>query len=159
GGEDGAPAYSLGHDSIGPSVLRWSTEAAARAEAEKKLAAERQRFKTALGAFAAFVGVVIAAALGLYAVAVHDEQQRATTLKTYAEHEPSSDFRLKLLLLAAALRIRETFPGSLFVSPEEYVEELRRVLLRSPVFGGDFEAAAWDDGGQRVIRVENNKLI
>jgi hypothetical protein len=41
GGEGGTSAYSLGHDSLGPSVLRRSAQAAVRAEAEAQLAKER----------------------------------------------------------------------------------------------------------------------
>ena len=41
GGEGGTLAYSLGHDSLGPSVLRRSAQAAVRAEAEAQLAKER----------------------------------------------------------------------------------------------------------------------
>ena len=80
-------------------------------------------------------------------------------LTNYAERDPTNDFRLRLLLLAAALNSGETWLGSKVIDAEPTKKAVREALLRSPVHAGTFEAAAWDAKGRRVIRLENNKLI
>ena len=178
GGEGGKPAYSLGHDSLGPSVLRRSQQAIARIETEEKLAEERKVTEALLAkqrqdqllreerfrwmfklAKAAFAALMIIAVVVQYAAVILAEQQRATTLRIFAERDATSDFRLKILLLVAATQIRKSWPGSLFVSSKDTTEVLRDVLLRSPIFGGNFDAAAWDANGKSVVRLNDNKVI
>jgi hypothetical protein len=152
GGQDGTQAYSLGHDSIGPSVLRRGTEAAARIETEK-------RYKLRFSLAAAGVVLLLLVSLGQYSASVFVDQQKAASLIQSATLDASSEVRLKLLQLSAALRIREKFPGSLFFSAKEARTALQDTLLRSPVFGGTFDAAAWDAEATRIVRLEGSKLI
>jgi hypothetical protein len=182
GGEGGTSAYSLGHDSLGPSVLRRANQASVRVEEEKKqaeaLAAERAanervlrkqreeqriqevRSRLVLGAVSAFSFLlfVIAVAASL-ASQVLPLQQKVEALTTYAAKDESADFRLKLLLAASALRLSDTRLGRWFVDSNAPREAVRDVLLRSPVFAGTFEAAAWDADGKRVVRLQDNKVV
>jgi hypothetical protein len=188
GGEGGTSAYSLGHDSLGPSVLRRSGQAAVRAEAaaqqaaalakaeeeraaalaaaetelaEERRKADRRLYKARLRfAGFAFAMLAVVATAGLYmTIVVTPLRERLRILTNYAETEQSGDFRLRLILLAAALRRGETWPGSWFVDLEPAKNALRNTLLRSPIFGGVFAAAAWDSKGRRVVRLENDKLV
>jgi hypothetical protein len=86
-------------------------------------------------------------------------QDKVNVLTNYAERDPTGDFRLRLILLAAALNSSETWLGSKVINAEPSKKALREALLRSPVHGGSFEAGAWDAKGRRVIRLENNKLV
>jgi hypothetical protein len=181
GGEGGASAYSLGHDSLGPTVLRRSAQAAMRAAAEAQLAQEREkadqlvkeeRYRSKLivaqeryrakliMAGIAFVMVVLTAIGGILAATViRPLQEKVKVLTNYAERDPTNDFRLRLLLLAAALNSSETKLGWTVIDAEPSKKALREALLRSPVHAGTFEAGAWDAKGRRVIRLENNKLV
>ena len=183
GGEAGTSAYSLGHDSLGPSVLRRGAQAAVRAEEVKKqadaLVAERaaadqvlakQREEQAIRnernrmslAAAAIVSLLLLgfALAALLASLVQPLRQKSDALAAYAAQDAqSADFRLKLLLAASALHIRETPLGRWFVSPDAPRKALRDILLRSPVFGGTFDAAAWDTGGKRVVSLQGNNVV
>jgi hypothetical protein len=189
GGEGGTSAYSLGHDSLGPSVLRRADQASVRAEEEKKRAEEEKKQQDALAAeraanervlaqqrkeqhirnarnrlflvVASAVSVIflVVALGGLLASRVLPLRQKVDTLTTYAAKDHSTDFRLKLLLGAAALRLSDTPVGQWFVDSDAPRDAIRDILLRSPVFAGTFEAAAWDADGKRVVRLQNNKLI
>lgn len=181
GGEGGASAYSLGHDSLGPTVLRRSEKAALRAAAEAQLAQEREkadqlvkeeRYRSKLilaqeryrakliMAGIAFAMLTLTATGGVVAATmIRPLQEKVKVLTNYAERDPTNDFRLRLLLLAAALNSGETWLGSKVIDAEPSKKAVREALLRSPVYGGTFEAAAWDATGRRVIRLENNKLI
>jgi hypothetical protein len=181
GGEGGAPAYSLGHDSLGPTVLRRSEKAAVRAAAEAQLAQEREKADQLLAeeryrsklivaqeryraklimAGIAFGMVALTATGGFFAATViRPLQEKVKVLTNYAERDPTNDFRLRLLLLATALNSGETWLGSKVIDAQPTKKAVREALLRSPVHAGTFEAAAWDAKGRRVIRLENNKLI
>lgn len=177
GGEGGSSAYSLGHDSLGPSVLRRSDQAGVRAEAEKQRAAaeaqfEKQqefakrqledvRYKSRLRtAFAAFILLaMVGAGVFFFATVVAPLQERVSIITNYAEHAETGDFRLRLILLASALQSSDTRLGSLFVDAAKPRRVLENVLVRAPIYGGTFAAAAWDAKGRRVLRLENNNLI
>jgi hypothetical protein len=156
GGEGGKPAYSLGHDSLGPSVLRRAGQAAVRAEEEKKQARYRMSLYAAVAVSCLFLVLALAAFVQSRVLPL---RQQVNTLTTYAAKDQSADFRLKLLLGVAALRRADTPLGHWFVDSNESRDALRGVLLRSPVFGGTFEAAAWDADGERVLRLEENKVV
>jgi hypothetical protein len=159
GGEGGSSAYSLGHDSLGPSVLRRSAQAAVRAEErerfDKRVRGARRKLLTAAGV----VLGVLAAGLTFHSLKIRPLQEKVDALTNYAAREGTSDFRLRLLLLAAALRSVDTWPSSWFVNIEPSKRAIRDVLLRSPVFGGTFEAAAWSSDGLHVVRFADGKLI
>jgi hypothetical protein len=181
GGEGGVSAYSLGHDSLGPTVLRRSAQAAVRAAADAQLAQEREkadqlvkeeRYRTKLivaqeryrakliMAGIAFLMVVLTATGGIVAATViRPLQEKVTVLTNYAKRDPTNDFRLRLLLLAAALNSSETWLGSKVIDAEPSKTALREALLRSPVHAGTFEAGGWDAKGRRVIRLEDDKLV
>lgn len=159
GGEGGKTAYSLGHDSLGPSVLRRSAQATVRIEERKGFDKRVRQARLRLSAAAAIVLGFLAAGSTYYALKIRPVQDKVDALTNYAAREGSSDFRLRLLLLAAALRGADSWPGSQFVSIERPKEVIRDVLLRSPVFGGTFEAAAWSSDGNRVVRFADGKLI
>ena len=82
-------------------------------------------------------------------------RERATVFAGYATADGTSDFRLKLLLLASVLRHRSSWLASLFVDFKEVEEATRDVLLRSPVFVDTPVAASWDYGGQRLVTLKN----
>jgi hypothetical protein len=151
-GEGGTSAYSLGHDSLGPSLLRRINQATARAEAKRY----RKRLTRAV---AGLVVMALVATAGLAASKILPLQGTVTTLTNYSISEPSPDFRLRLLLLSAALRSSDSWLGSWFINREHIKEETRKVLLRSPVYGGAFIAVAWDKNGQRVVHLEDDKLV
>jgi hypothetical protein len=181
GGEGGTSAYSLGHDSLGPSVLRRSAQAAVRLEEEKKqaeaLVAERaaaeivlakqreeQRIRNERNRLYLTVATIVSSIFLILAIggllASHVLlRQQANVLATYAAKDQSADFRLKLLLAVAALRISETSLGHWFVDSDAPRTAIRDVLLRSPVFGGAFDAVAWDADGKRVVRLQYNKVV
>jgi hypothetical protein len=150
-GEGRTSAYSLGHDSLGPSLLRRINQATVRAEAK--------RYRTRLTR--AIVGLVVmglVATAGLLASRILPLRGTVTTLTNYAVHNDTPNFRLRLLLLAAALRISDGWLGSWFIDSEPSKEAVRNLLLRSPVYGGTFAAAAWDKKGQRVVSLQHTKL-
>lgn len=198
-GEDGKPAYSLGHDSLGPSILKRSNEAAVRVEQEKKRAddrarverewaeerakaekerlaaraaaeremaeerrrADRRLYKTRLrlGSIA-FAMLALAAVVAFYmGTVVAPLREKVRILTNYAERDRSSDLRVRLLLLVAALRSGDRWPGSWFLDVEPSRKVLRDVLARSPVFGGAYGAAAWDSTGQYILYVTNQKTL
>jgi hypothetical protein len=205
-GESGASAYSLGHDSLGPTLLRRSTQASARAEAEAQLAREReiraladaraeaqlaheretravaeaqaevrltherevadirvrhQQSKSRLTLAVVAFSILALVASGAFFTTneISPLRERVKIITNYAEHEQTSDFRLRLILLAAALRSVEAWPGSWFVDPEPSKEALRTVLARSPIFGGTYAAAAWNANGQNIVRLETDRLV
>jgi hypothetical protein len=170
GGEAGTTAYSLGHDSLGPSVLRRSAQAAARREEEKKQAEtllaeraaaemsirkKRNRMYLTVAAVASSISVAASFLVG-YEV---PSRYKASALATYAENDQSADFRLKLLLAVAALRTSNALLGHWFVGSDGPRNVLKGVLLRSPVFAGTFEAAAWSADGKRVVWLQDNTIV
>lgn len=88
-------------------------------------------------------------------------QQKVRLFSEYAANNQTSDFRLKLLLLASALRSSETWIGSAVLDPSDLKQKAREVLLRSPVFGGTFASAAWNSDGTRIVTMKekNGDLI
>jgi hypothetical protein len=95
------------------------------------------------------------------AFGVRPLQQKVRLFSEYAANNQTSDFRLKLLLLASALRSSETWVGLAVLDPSDLKQKAREVLLRSPVFGGTFASAAWNSDGTRVITMKekNDDLI
>jgi hypothetical protein len=91
------------------------------------------------------------------AFGVRPLQQKVRLFSEYAANNQTSDFRLKLLLLASALRSSETWIGSVVLDPSDLKQKAREVLLRSPVFGGTFASAAWNSDGTRVITIKEKK--
>lgn len=182
GGEGGSPAYSLGHDSLGPSVLRRSAEAAVRVEAENRQLAQRaaadvqlaherekadrlvkeERYKNRMilsTAVATLLGIMVAG-FAYHSIWIRPIQDKIDSLISYAARDVSNDFRLRLLLLVAALRIPdENSFASWFVNVEGAKEAIREELVRSPIFGGTFDAAAWSSDGHRIVRFVDDKLI
>jgi hypothetical protein len=177
-GEDGTSAYSLGHDSLGPSVLSRSAQATVRAEAEAQRAAERAaaeklldreraeqrvkdeqyKLKLTFAGMASLLLLLVAVG-GVFASNVLPLMQKANFLTLYAERDQTAEFRLRLLLATAALRINDTWLGYWFINSGPSKNAIRDVLIRSPIFGGAFDAAAWDGDGRRVVQMEKNKLI
>lgn len=108
------------------------------------------------------VGFVIFPLFGAVLVfSVRPLQQKVRLFSEYAANNQTNDFRLKLLLLASALRSSETWIGSAVLDPSDLKQKAREVLLRSPVFGGTFASAAWNSDGARVVTMKekNDDLI
>ncbi|QOZ23121.1 hypothetical protein XH93_05200 [Bradyrhizobium sp. CCBAU 51753] len=206
GGEHGSVAFSLGHDSLGPSLLRRSTEARVRSEAEAQIIQERQertladaksqallakereervvaetqaqlrlnkererasqaireeRHKRhiALAVCSIFALVLLASCLLFVSTVISPLRERTKIITSYARLEQTSDFRLRLILLASAIRNGSEWPNSWFVDVEPTKEALRKVLLRSPAFGGTFEAASWNSDGTKFVSLRRGKLV
>jgi Novel STAND NTPase 1 len=82
-------------------------------------------------------------------------QQKVRLFSEYAANNQTSDFRLKLLLLASVLRDSGTWLGTMaLLDASDLQQKTREVLLRSPVFGGTFASAAWDEDGTRVVAIK-----
>jgi hypothetical protein len=177
GGETGAPAYSLGHDSLGPALLRIraaagvrAAEARVRAEGETKVARERElalrrikdersRSRLILAwSMVAIVGLVAAATLTTISW-VLPLREKVKLLTEYGSREPTADFRLRLLLLTAALRQSDTASGRWIVDPEAAKAALRQALLRAPIYGGQFAAAAQDRDDHRIVLLDKDQLF
>jgi hypothetical protein len=93
-------------------------------------------------------GIIVLAPLGSswwYSKFVLPVIVRTTAALNYAKTSDTNDFRLRLLLLAAALRESDT---------EALAQATREALLRAPVFAGDFAAGAWDAAGERVVTLD-----
>jgi energy-coupling factor transporter ATP-binding protein EcfA2 len=87
-------------------------------------------------------------------------QERISILTNAAFVDKTSDFRFRLLLLAAALRRgADSWGLRWFVDLDPTKKAIREVLLRSPVYGETFEAAAWNPKGRRIIGSKDDKLI
>jgi hypothetical protein len=114
----------------------------------------------ALAAFLLLLFVVLPAYGGTLAF-IRPLQQKVYLFSEYAANNQTSDFRLKLLLLASALRSSETLIGSAVLDRSDLRQKAREVLLRSPVFGGSFATASWNADGTRVIAIKskNDPLI
>ncbi len=156
GGESGGPTYSLGHDSLGSAVLRRGAEGAVRLEQSAK---QRRAKRNAIVASTAAFFLLILTVGSLFVAHLLPIQQRVSLLADYANKDQTADFRLKLLLAAAAVRLSENSFGSAFIASDAPRKALTDILLRAPVFGGVFDAAAWDTDGRRVIRLQNNKIV
>jgi hypothetical protein len=174
-------AYSLGHDSVAMVLCRWRENhaerqaAAERLERERREAAERldrerseaqdqlNRQRRMSRRRLLVVGVV-AGGIGLFASIGFVEQTyiaRAQTVKALNQAgriELTGDFRLRLLLLAASLRQSEGPVWSWVIPPIDARKELKALLFRSPVFGGNFPAGV-NANGDRLIRLQAGEVI
>jgi hypothetical protein len=111
-------------------------------------------------AAAAVLFVLLGSSVALFMVSVVAPMwERARVITETAAREQTNDYHLRLLLLASGLQRGETWPGSWFLDTEPTKEALRKALMRSPIFGGTFDAAAWDASGRRVVRFEDGTLI
>jgi hypothetical protein len=177
GGETGTPAYSLGHDSLGPALLRVraaagvrAAEARIRAEGEMKIAREREladrrvkdernRSRLILAwTMVLIVGFVAAGALAATNW-ILPLREKVRLLTDYGTRDPTTDFRLRLLLLTAALRQSDTPLGRWVVDPEPTKAAMRQALLRAPIYGGRFTAAAEDAQDHRIVLLSNDRLF
>jgi hypothetical protein len=117
----------------------------------------RKRYKSRL-----VVAIAIMAAIGgflaQFATFKRDIEQRVNRLTTLAEADSSTDFRLRLILLAAALRDSNTWFGRISVSADRPISAVRDTVVRSPVYGGRFASGAWDSSGRYVARFDQNTL-
>src|SRR5262249_23650998 len=82
--------------------------------------------------------------------------ERTHAALNFASNDNTSDFRLRLLLLAVALRQNSGWAGN-----DDNIGKLegavRDTLLRAPVFAGSFVAAAWNDAGNRIVTQKSNE--
>src|SRR5262249_33542681 len=116
----------------------------------------------ALGALRGFIILYLLTWLFVLSVAWYRSEiltrERTDAALNFAKNDNTSDYRLRLLLLAVALRQssgwREMFHQDIIAKLEDTV---RDTLLRAPVFAGSFVAAAWDAAGKRIITQKSNE--
>lgn len=156
GEEAGTLAYSLGHDCLGPALLKRSAVAGVRAERRKAERRSRRR-----KAKAAVWVIAICAIVGIARVtySVSSLQEKAVSLTSYAERDLSNDFRQRLLLLATVLRKSEPWPARWFINSERPKRVLRSALLKTPIYGGKFTAVGTDPSDQRIITLQHNRFV
>jgi hypothetical protein len=167
--------YSLGHDALALALCQWS-ESYEKVEAERRSAAEEQRglreeqqklreeqqrlrrkkevrFRWASGLAAA---LVLFAFLQYFVGEYRNRSEDVTRFTKYADKASTTEFRLRLLLLTAALQKTDGLWRYLF-RPEPIEEQLRDVLVRSPVFGGnDFQASGIDESGSKLALLDKD---
>ena len=85
-------------------------------------------------------------------------RDRVKAITNYAQQDSTDDFRLRLLLLTAAIRMSDEWPAWI-VDNQSMKDKLRETLLRSPIFGGTFDAAGTDAEGRRIVTLAKNRLI
>jgi hypothetical protein len=172
-------AYSLGHDSVAMALLRWQEKNAerqaaavcleqerrqaeerlnqARRQAEYHLARQKRISRRRLGGVA--LGTVVVA-LATWLLALNTYVPRVQTVKilnAVAGQDPSNSFRLRLLLLTASLKQSDGL-WSWAIPQTKARTELIEVLVRSPVFGGQFPAGL-NAAGDRLVRLEGDRVI
>jgi hypothetical protein len=86
-------------------------------------------------------------------------RERVRLLTEYGLREPTADFRLRLLLLTAALQQGDTPLGRWIVDPEAAKTAMRQTLLHAPVYGGRFAAAAQDGDDHRIVLLDKDRLF
>src|SRR5262249_29352974 len=127
--EEAAKNYSLGHDALAIALCQWN-------EAYEQVKAERQRFWKRTGYFvytlvAAFAIVAFLMSLIMLQQFVNEYRDRnddITRVAKFTDEGQQGDFRVRLLLLTAALQRTEGFLWSYVFSADPTAERLRRIL-------------------------------
>jgi hypothetical protein len=146
--------YSLGHDALAIALCQWN-------EAYEQVAAERQRFWRRTGYFIYGLLAACACVLGLLLLITfqqflneyRDRKEDITRVTKYIDESQQSDFRVRLLLLVAALKTTEGFLWSYVFSTDtdRLIDRLRDTLLRSPVWVDNVrQASGLDQSGTRL---------
>jgi hypothetical protein len=174
--------FSLGHDCLGPALWRWSERHSERLradeEAEKRMARQqeaarrgiederrlaevrlkRQRRESRFMAALTVAGLITFGAASLLALeqTYLPRRQAVSVLNSVAMHQGSSHLRERILLLLTSLDKTKTWPWSRVIGSQEASEELKKTLLRAPVFGGAFAAGLAPNGG-RLAYLEYNR--
>jgi hypothetical protein len=165
--------YSLGHDALALALCQWDeayekveAERRSAAEAQKKLHEEQQRLHKEQRRLRKQKEIrflwasALAMALLFFVVwnAYRDRAEDISRFTKYSDTVSTSDFRLRLLLLVAALQRADGVWS--YVFPREPIErQLRDVLVRSPVFGdNDLQASGLDENGTKLALLKNGRV-
>jgi hypothetical protein len=139
--------YSLVHDATGLALCRWSEE---RETAERQKSHYQRQLRRIVG------GCIGATALTAFLFVQNVYAPRRSDMirfQSYATAESNPDFRLRILLLLAAIR-KAGGLNHLFLDDTQAIEALRKVLLRAPYIGGSFAAIGISDDGKQVAVID-----
>ncbi|HTV33991.1 MAG TPA: hypothetical protein VME69_12980 [Methylocella sp.] len=168
GSSPGVRRYSLRHDIAAMHLARWRTgyerSAKERKEAKRQLEKSRRNFRNLMliaGLIAGGIVSVLLVVLGLLVPVFLEQQHYVGRLTTYAQTEPSSDYRLRIMALLQALRGAgvgpkgnepgiESWIWRNTLGPEAIRTQLEGVLLRSPLPVPRQLAIGADQEGERL---------
>jgi Novel STAND NTPase 1 len=146
--------YSLGHDALASALVRWREFDGQRAAIEQRA---KRRIRFALASLTA-----VATALLLFVAVIGSEfysfRGRQTIWNIFAQEQSAPEFRLRTLLLLSSYIKAQSFLG-LISSPDDARYKLISQILRSPRYGGRFEAVGVDATGARIARMTSSGAV
>jgi hypothetical protein len=155
--------FSLKHDILAVMLSRWHAEHDGAVEVKEANKKNFQILSTMIGALT--IGIMVASFV------IYDRSKAAliyssralTITNKYSEHEPTSDFRLALLIMVSNLdATKARFSENMFLDIFDNVmgvrkknhdgtlDILRRTLPRIPWFSGHYSAVGFDPLGKRL---------
>jgi hypothetical protein len=155
-GDEDEPKYSLGHDALAASLCIWS-EVWHAYEGQRSAAEKQQKRRRKIVEAIALGFFCIAALAVVFAGFVYFNNQNAMLRRTTASIQASTEstFDNKLLGLLAAL----DSTTALLPNHAEAEAQLRKVLWRSPRYGGTDTAANFDLSSRRLAFLSADGIV
>lgn len=154
---------SDGDAQFGKAILRRIRDFIDQAEdALSRVAGERERNRLKLRRIVTWAsgitGLALAAVVGTYFIQGYAAKRASVErLITFAQHDSSSGFRFRLLLLLDALSQAGGL-GSVSSIGGATEEALQKTLARSPTFGGTYDAVGISSDGNKLALLKSGKL-